>query len=76
MTDCDVDAGIDQNPEEIGRVAAETLISLISHNHWGVPRFQRDILVEVCWQDGPCVPDRSTKASKPRRPARAVKTAD
>jgi DNA-binding LacI/PurR family transcriptional regulator len=58
VLDGKADAGINQNPVEIGRAAAETLISLINHNHRGIPRFQRHILVEGFWTDGKTLPAR------------------
>lgn len=60
--DGQVDAGINQNPLEIGRAAAETLIALISHNARGIPAVQREILIEGRWVDGPCLPDRRVRA--------------
>jgi LacI family transcriptional regulator len=59
VLDGNADAGINQNAEEIGRVAAETLISLINHHHRGIPRFQRHILVEGFWTDGSTMPHRT-----------------
>lgn len=59
VLDGNADAGINQNSEEIGRVAAETLISLINHNHRGIPPFQRHILVEGFWTDGHTLPRRA-----------------
>ncbi|HEX2099686.1 MAG TPA: LacI family DNA-binding transcriptional regulator [Candidatus Synoicihabitans sp.] len=58
VLDGKADAGIDQNAAEIGRVAAETLISLINHAHRGLPAFHRHILVEGSWTDGSTLPRR------------------
>lgn len=52
------DAGTDQNPYEIGRVAVSTLASLILENERGLPRYQRRILVEGRWVDGKSLPPR------------------
>jgi hypothetical protein len=41
------DAGINQNPEEIGRVAMLVLMSLIHDGARGVPKIFRQILIEV-----------------------------
>ncbi|MBW8782878.1 MAG: LacI family DNA-binding transcriptional regulator [Verrucomicrobia bacterium] len=56
--DGNADAGIAQNSFEIGRVAAETVISLINHNNRGIPAFQREILIEGTWVDGASLPSR------------------
>lgn len=53
-----VDAGIDQNPEEIGRVSALTVISLIHDRDFGKPKFARQILVQGEWVDGKSLPIR------------------
>jgi LacI family transcriptional regulator len=58
ILDGNADAGINQNPVEIGRGAAETLVSLINHNHRGIPKFQRHILVEGVWTNGSTMPPR------------------
>jgi hypothetical protein len=46
VIDIPVSAGMNQNSEEIGRVAVETLISLIDSNDRGKPTIPRRILVE------------------------------
>lgn len=51
-----IDAGIDQNSEEIGRAAAQLLISLINHNERGVPAIGREVLIEGKWVDGTSLP--------------------
>jgi LacI family transcriptional regulator len=53
-----IDAGIDQNSEEIGRAAAQLLISLINLNQRGIPAICRELLVEGKWVDGKCLPPR------------------
>jgi DNA-binding LacI/PurR family transcriptional regulator len=59
IQDCGIDAGIDQNPLEIGRCALLQLISLIHDNERGVPASQREILITGNWVDGSCLPPRS-----------------
>lgn len=56
--DIPVDAGIDQNPEEIGRVAVLVLISLIHDHVQGEPGILREILVRGNWVDGASLPQR------------------
>ncbi|MEO7098305.1 MAG: LacI family DNA-binding transcriptional regulator [Luteolibacter sp.] len=56
--DSDVDAGIDQDPTEIGRCAVLQLLSMIYDNERGVPRRMREILVKGQWVDGATLPDR------------------
>jgi DNA-binding LacI/PurR family transcriptional regulator len=51
-------AGIDQNSEEIGKAAMETLISLMNHNDQGIPRVYREILITGTWTDGTTLPQR------------------
>ncbi|MEO5914878.1 MAG: LacI family DNA-binding transcriptional regulator [Luteolibacter sp.] len=58
VRDMPVDAGIDQNPEEIGRVSALAVISLIHDNDFGKPKFTRQILVQGEWVDGKSLPVR------------------
>lgn len=58
VRDMSVDAGIDQNPEEIGRIATLALISLIHDSDLGVPESIREILVRGNWVDGESLPFR------------------
>lgn len=58
VLDSGIDAGIDQNSEEIGRAAVQLLISLINHNECGIPRICRELLVEGSWVDGKTLPPR------------------
>lgn len=53
-----IDAGIYQNSEEIGRVAALTLISLIHEHDCGMPSIHREILIKGDWVDGGSLPPR------------------
>jgi len=50
------DAGIDQNPMEIGRVAVLALVSLVNDNAFGIPPIYREILIKGKWVDGSCLP--------------------
>jgi DNA-binding LacI/PurR family transcriptional regulator len=56
--DVPVDAGINQNPEMIGRIAVETLVGQIHVNDRGEPSAPCRILVESHWQDGKSLPRR------------------
>ncbi|MBW8780592.1 MAG: LacI family DNA-binding transcriptional regulator [Verrucomicrobia bacterium] len=60
VLDGNADSGIDQNPEEIGRAAVETLIGLIYGRQCGIPEYRRDILVRGRWVDGNTMPSRSS----------------
>jgi LacI family transcriptional regulator len=59
VLDLPYDAGIYQNPEEIGRVATLVAISLLNDNDRGIPAIQREILVKGKWVDGASLPQRS-----------------
>lgn len=52
------DSGIDQQPEEIGRVGFLLLNSLINDGARGIPKIFRENLVEGAWVDGTSLPDR------------------
>jgi DNA-binding LacI/PurR family transcriptional regulator len=58
VRDMSLDAGIDQNPEEIGRVSTLAVISLIHDSDFGKPKFVREILVRGEWVDGKSLPVR------------------
>lgn len=58
VLDGNCDAGINQNPEEIGRVAALMLISMIHDGDRGVPDVCRHILLEGSWVNGSTMPAR------------------
>ena len=58
VRDISVDAGIDQNPEEIGRVSTLAAISLMHDSDLGMPEFIREILVRGKWVDGKSLPFR------------------
>jgi LacI family transcriptional regulator len=56
--DCDIDAGIDQDPAEIGRCVVLQLLSMIRDNERGIPKCMREILIKGHWVDGTSLPDR------------------
>jgi DNA-binding LacI/PurR family transcriptional regulator len=56
--DTPVNAGIDQNPLEIGRSAIRLLISLLNEHHFGIPDVRTTILVEGHWVHGSMLPSR------------------
>lgn len=58
VRDMTVDAGIDQNPREIGRVATLAVISLIHDSDLGIPECIREMLVRGQWVDGKSLPFR------------------
>lgn len=57
ILDTSIDAGVYQNSDEIGRVAALTLIAQIQDNDTGVPKIFRKTLVPGVWRDGKSLPD-------------------
>jgi DNA-binding LacI/PurR family transcriptional regulator len=59
VLDAHADAGIDQHPEEIGRVGFLMLNSLINDGALGIPGIFRQILVEGSWVDGSTLPSRA-----------------
>jgi DNA-binding LacI/PurR family transcriptional regulator len=68
--DLPIAAGLNQHPEEIGRVAVELLVSMINSYDRGTPRVPRRVLIDSEWVDGPSLPPRSEAI-----PPHAVKTA-
>ena len=58
VRDMPMDAGIDQNPGEIGRVTTLAVISLIHDSDLGIPAIMREILVRGKWVDGNSLPFR------------------
>src|SRR5579862_2848124 len=54
----DVNAGVFENPEEVGRAAVNNLVALIQRNEFGIPEFRHDILVRGRWEDGSDLPER------------------
>jgi LacI family transcriptional regulator len=61
ILDIPVDAGIDQQPEEIGRVGFLMLNSIINDGTRGIPKIFRQTLVEGSWVDGKSLPDKRAK---------------
>lgn len=64
ILDAKADAGIDQHPEEIGRVGFLMLNSLINDRSRGIPDIFRQILVEGSWVDGSSLPDKKEPPSR------------
>lgn len=60
LIDTGVDSGIDQHPEEIGRVGMLLLNSIINDRAIGTPRIFRQTLVEGTWAAGSCMPPKSS----------------
>jgi LacI family transcriptional regulator len=59
LLDSGVDAGINQNAEEIGRVGFLTLNSLVNDGARGIPPIFRQNLVEGTWVDGSMLPPKA-----------------
>ena len=66
VLDIPVDTGLDQNAEEIGRVAALVMISLINDNSQGLPPIRREILIRGKWVDGTSLPVREVSPPAPK----------
>ena len=58
VNDTQINVGIDQNPEEIGRAAIRSLVAQLHENNFGIPQIQTEILVEGHWVDGSMLPDK------------------
>ncbi len=56
--DTPINAGVDQNPFEIGHAAVRTLISLINEHSTGIPEVRNEIKIEGKWVDGSMLPVR------------------
>jgi DNA-binding LacI/PurR family transcriptional regulator len=56
--DGNADTGIDQNPREIGKAAAEMLVSMLNRNETGIPRICREMTIEGQWMSGSSLPAR------------------
>lgn len=63
VLDTPIDAGIDQNSEDLGKMAMELLISLIHHDERGLPKYFRLSSMESDWVDGSCLPIRKPAES-------------
>jgi LacI family transcriptional regulator len=59
ILDGGADSGMDQHPEEIGRVGMLLLNSLIHDGAHGIPAIFRQTVVEGRWVDGSSLPDRT-----------------
>lgn len=59
VLDTPISAGIDQHPEEIGRVGFLLLHSLINDRDTGIPTIYRQSLIEGSWVDGDSLPHRT-----------------
>lgn len=59
VLDAQADAGINQEPEETGRIALFLLASLIQEGVRGIPKIFRQVLVGGSWQDGSTLPARN-----------------
>jgi DNA-binding LacI/PurR family transcriptional regulator len=57
--DTPIDAGINQNPEEIGRAAVRTVVSLLNEQNFGIPDIHKETLIDGQWIDGPMLPPRT-----------------
>jgi DNA-binding LacI/PurR family transcriptional regulator len=58
VPDAGISAGIDQHPQEVGRVGILTLISLMHDRDLGVPALSRSVGIPGHWVDGPSLPRR------------------
>ncbi|MES2477146.1 MAG: LacI family DNA-binding transcriptional regulator [Verrucomicrobiota bacterium] len=61
LIDTGVDSGIDQHPEEIGRVGMLLLNSIINDRAIGTPQIFRQVLVEGSWVAGSSMPSMSSR---------------
>ncbi len=59
------EAGIDQNPHEIGAAACEALIALVKQGARGLPAQPRHLLVAGTWVDGASLPPRPAPPARP-----------
>lgn len=57
--DTPIDAGIDQNPEEIGETVIRMLACLLNEHHFGIPAVRNSILVDGSWVDGSMLPRKT-----------------
>lgn len=63
LIDTRVDTGIDQHPEEVGRVGMLLLNSIINDRAIGIPSIFRQVLVEGSWVQGVTMPSRVATGS-------------
>jgi DNA-binding LacI/PurR family transcriptional regulator len=74
ILDGNSNAGIDQNSEEIGRAAAETLIGMLHTHQRGIPHCPRQILVDGYWVEGSMMPPAQKKRPRGRKPKPGLET--
>lgn len=67
VLDTGIDSGINQNPEETGRVGFLTLNALINDGAKGIPPLCRQTLVEGTWIDGTSLPPKAEVPAKQKR---------
>lgn len=67
VLDTGIDSGINQNPEETGRVGFLTLNAMINDGTRGIPAHMRQILVEGTWIDGTSLPPKSMAQAERRK---------
>jgi DNA-binding LacI/PurR family transcriptional regulator len=60
LRDTGVDSGIDQHPEEIGRVGMLLLHSIINDGAIGIPSIFRQSMVQGSWINGSTLPSRQS----------------
>lgn len=58
ILDCPINAGIDQNPREVGRLGLQVLHSMIKEGEPGLPKIHRELLIKGTWVDGDSLPER------------------
>jgi DNA-binding LacI/PurR family transcriptional regulator len=71
VLDGKVDAGLFQNPKELGKVAVELLLGLLYHHEKGFPNLCREVLIDVSWQDENMLPSRSRLFQKLKKTGKA-----
>jgi len=69
--DLEAYAGMQQNNEHIGRAAVDMVIGQLQRNEFGVPPFQKSVLITGTWIPGPTVrmqevPKLKRRGSTPR----------
>jgi LacI family transcriptional regulator len=65
VLDTGIDSGINQHPEEIGRVGMLLLNSIINDGAIGIPTIFRQTMVEGAWVDGTSLPWKTTDRATP-----------
>ena len=61
IRDTSADAGIDQHPDEIGRVGMLFLHSLITDGAIGIPKILRQTMIQGSWVDGTSMPPMAVR---------------